>query len=200
MGGGGGGPVVACVLWRFQTQRCEHSNSQLVLWWTLNSFSVTPSLTEFHTRVNCHTCKYVSGPPHLHSCSILFTPSVCSASSAAAAARPLLLWCQNKYHSFIWSCAGPWEETPPQPGLPPPSAGFLSQDGDKNTNITRLLLNWVTKTINHFLSGLLLYFHRHLPWTFEKCPHCKQGCYLNFKWCRCCSVYKSSATVCRTAG
>lgn len=60
----------------------------------------------------------MSGPPHLHSCSILLTRTV-----HLAEALPLPLWCQNKYHSFIWSCAAPWEEalTPARASLSTPT-------------------------------------------------------------------------------
>lgn len=60
-------------------------------------------------------------PPHLHSCSVPLTRTL-----RWAEALPFPLWCQNKYHFFIWSCAASWEvaltpawASPSSPPLPP---------------------------------------------------------------------------------
>lgn len=123
-------------------RKSSEDRSQLTFWLALNSFimtphSSTPSCSGFRTWVDWFTCKYVSSPLHLDSCSIPLTPT-----EHSAAARPFPLRCQSKYHSFIWSCAGPWEEslTPAWASPPHPS----SQQASSPRMGTRILTSPVS--------------------------------------------------------
>lgn len=81
--------------------------------------SFTFSLSHL-SQVHVNMCPL---PPHLHSCSVPLTRTL-----RWAEALPFPLWCQNKYHFFIWSCAASWEValTPAwaspssPPSVPPP--------------------------------------------------------------------------------
>lgn len=84
-------------------------------------------------------------PPHLHSCSVPLTRTL-----RWAEALSFPLWCQNKYHFFIWSCAALHEKwLSPQPGPLPQGPPPASKNTSYPTMGTRILTSPICSKLGH---------------------------------------------------
>lgn len=83
-------------------------------------------------------------PPHLHSCSVPLTRTL-----RWAEALPFPLWCQNKYHFFIWSCAASWEVALTPAWASPSSAPPPPKKASYPTMGTRILTSPVRSKLGH---------------------------------------------------
>lgn len=132
---------------------CDDTESQTSGWRQVKFFSHDLILVSF-TRGVSHLSRVFGIHVNLRPFLFICIPALSYQDLYSAAALSLLIQCQNNYYSFIWPCTDPPAEALSGLGLPSslPSSGYISQDGDRNTNIARLVLYEATKTRSHFIT------------------------------------------------